>query len=32
MENNEPQLNEHNKMEYPPMHICEFNLRPIILF
>ena len=23
MENNQPQLNEHNKTEYPPMHTCE---------
>ena len=23
MENNTPQLNEHNKTEYPPMHTCE---------
>lgn len=23
MENNQPQLNEHNKAEYPPMHTCE---------
>ena len=26
MENNEPQLNEHNKMEYPPMHTAEHLL------
>ena len=29
MENNQPQLNEHNKTEYPPMHTCEFNTLPI---
>ena len=23
MENNQPQLNEHNKTEHPPMHTCE---------
>ena len=23
MENYQPQLNEHNKTEYPPMHTCE---------
>lgn len=23
MENNQAQLNEHNKTEYPPMHTCE---------
>lgn len=23
MENNQPQFNEHNKQEYPPMHTCE---------
>ncbi len=22
----QPQLNEHNKQEYPPMHIKEFNI------
>lgn len=29
MENNQPQLNEHNKTEYPPMHTCEFNIQLI---
>lgn len=23
MESNQPMFNEHNKMEYPPMHTCE---------
>ena len=26
MENNQPQLNEHNKTEYPPMHTAEHIL------
>ena len=26
MENNQPQLNEHNKTEYPPMHTAEHLL------
>ena len=25
MENNQPQLNEHNKTEYPPMHTDAFD-------
>ena len=28
MENNQPQLNEHNKTEYPPMHNGEFDTSP----
>lgn len=32
------QLNEHNKQEYPPMHVKEFNtssiynLHPLVIF
>ena len=29
IENNQPQLNEHNKKEYTPMHTCEFNTQLI---
>ena len=29
MENNQPQLNEHNKTEYPPMHIGTSDTYPL---
>ena len=29
MTTNTPPLNEHNKAEYPPMHIGEFDVSPI---
>jgi hypothetical protein len=29
MENNQPQLNEHNKTEHPPMHSGESDSLPI---
>ncbi len=27
-----PQLNDHNKQEYPPMHNSEFNASPIVIY
>ena len=27
-----PQLNEHNKAEYPPMHNGEFDTSPIAIY
>ena len=27
-----PQLNDHNKMEYPPMHNGEFDISPIAIY
>ena len=27
-----PQLNEHNKAEYPPMHSGEFDASPIMIY
>ena len=30
--NQEPQLNSHNKAEYPPMHTAELETSPIVIY
>ena len=32
MTNESPKLNDHNKQEYPPMHITGFNISQIVIY